>query len=337
MNCSKTIPQHCGWEMVCQDGICMDLSNPLENGAVCVHHAQCGSDNCGPQDSPSSPRRCAPPDGASNTSCVGPFDCPQGLWCAPDGLCSPPLLPLSDCTPQLDYPQPNFVCPPGFGCLQTGSTGKCTPYYTGEEGAVCDPTDAWWSCQYGLICGENQDTTTNTNQPFKCTSQPLNPLSTRCAASPFSEADMQVCPLGATCGCYGSESNRSKSHCNVVVNTNCQLQIADLAACLAKKQCPHDAVQMLGGNPTPFAGSVLMGSCQQERCGTHHAALLRCQNAALKTGKSPAYVPRVGPNYYKPPPSQFESWQIACVIIAGSDFALIFLILSISYLRRNVM
>lgn len=332
----------CGWELECVDGSCLDLSNPLENGAFCQDSRQCGSLNCAPPSpayrmapartmAASNASTCVPPAEASNSSCGGPFGCPARTWCEPkSNTCVAPLPVGAECSEGSGVEAPNWVCAGGSGCLRlNGTAWRCVGYYSQKAGNPCSP-EAWWNCQYGLACVEGP------NGSYACGSQPENPLKTSCSAFPFSSADLARCPVGAACDCYATDANKT-AQCAIVVNTNCQAQMANLNACLFKNACPHDPVQLLGGNPSPFVGSVLPGSCVDQHCASFHASLIYCQNDALTTSKSPAYTPTLGPNHYQAPAPKLEDWQIALMIVAGSDAFIIFLILSFSYLRRDVM
>lgn len=307
--------------------VCLLLSAPLENGGLCSVHEQCLSQHCN-----LTAGVCASETPlAIGDACEVSTDCPPTTWCNASKQCGLSLPVGSTCN--LNEPLPNWQCAPGSGChadasANNASLGRCTIYYSGKDAASCDADDAWWNCGYGSVCSNSS------SNKFVCTQQPTTPLKTTCSAFPFTESDFKKCPVGATCGCFARNKTAS-SQCEIYINTNCVLQLSAVFTCLVNNKCPHDPAVLIGGNPSSFAGPAVLGSCVDQHCRNKQAHLINCQNVAIASNLSPAYAPKVGPSaYIEKGTDELEEWQVGLMIVAGADFVIIFLALSIISLRH---
>lgn len=321
--------EQCG-KLTCQainatQSICLNLGIRLENGGTCYINEQCQSELC--INATCQTLRLS----ATGAGCTSSSNCPPGQWCnVGTGNCSLPLGVGEACDVTIE--QPNWVCAPGSGCLQVNAEGKslslCAPYGLAPSNRPCNPDGGWWNCQYGLVCGSPLPP--SSSSPV-CMSQPDNSLSTSCRSFPFTINDLKNCPSGATCDCFSTKTVAG-GHCAILLNTNCLAQTIDFYQCLKEHKCPHESSFLIGGDLTPFAGPMLLGSCADVKCRAKQAALINCQNVAIASPLSPAYAPKRGPGKYQQPSDNLENWQTGLIIIAGADGVIILLTILGAYL-----
>lgn len=331
----------------------------LENGAQCVTGQQCLSKVCstpqaaskagsGSKPSSNNTKTCAPTSSVPSPACLLQTDCPPGYWCnitGEVGTCSLPIKSGGDCSaiaPIYDelLSTPNFVCAAGSGCLKTPQkkTGDvkyvCTNYYeSNKKSSVCYASQ-WWNCEFGFYC----NITDQENQQGTCQITNQNgAIGDQCTHFPWSSQDMQECYWGTGCSCFSLTSS-SKGKCQRMYNTNCQIQLENLVNCIKKNKCPHDAFQLLGGNPSPFADSTIFGSCIQTKCSSDHANLIQCQNDINdpKSAVSSAYVPKTFPNNdtdkYE---NGLQGWEIGLIIVGVAVTIIIIVVIVVAFVRQR--
>lgn len=345
----------CGPFMKCMpvsDGLSQCFfERAVENGGVCSVDDQCVSGICGlpaaaKASNTSMPAtRCLPTGaGTLNGPCRNQTDCPAGQFCnVTGGVCANPVS--GDCSAVADAydaeiaEYPSFVCKPGSGCLRIplkkgGYNYKCTPYYqTSKKGSVCYKNN-WWNCEFGFYCNlttADQGTCLITNQN--------GAIGDQCKYFPLSDRDQSECYWGTACSCFAGKSATAKAgKCNRMYNTNCQIQLNNLVDCIIKSKCPHDPIQLLGGNASPFTASVILGSCIQVKCPTQHANLIKCQNDIdnPKSNLSPAFVPKTYPNNaYSDKENGLHGWEIGLIIVGVAVAIIIVVVIVVAVVRRK--
>ena len=363
MNC--TMDEDCGWNstystpgsaMKCISvdglGVCSYDTLVLENGAFCALDSQClptstGAGQCALGNF-SNITVCNPNAALVGESCALPGDCAPQTWCdfsSGAGLCAVSLAANADCSGgQALYANvPNYLCPPGYGCLQTSAsldtpTYACTKYYSQakdskKQAAVCN-VDEWWNCEYSYYCTANHTSLNNTIGRCTLINQ-VSTVGTSCKTFPLTMADYTTCLWGTTCDCFLSQ-NVSAGSCERLYNTNCASQLQSLTSCIVKNKCPHDPRQLIGGSSDPFLGSILAGSCIHTNCLQPYDNMIYCQNLDINNYRSPAFVPTAGPNsHFNNKNPGLAGWEIGLIIVGISVAVIIIVVVVVAVVRRR--